>query len=132
MAFHAFLDWRLARDLLAVLENRTLVPDVEHERQMIAKWCDAYNAMPLTDLRANVAAAIWEGSHVGKIGLIARHPLEAAESGDDGVVATRLSDGIAELESRLGDGAPVIVVDSFVLDRDPAAVVALSDMLVAE
>ncbi|MDO1486807.1 dead/deah box helicase [Rhodococcus rhodochrous] len=132
MAFHAFLDWRLARDLLAVLENRTLVPDVEHERQMVAKWCDAYNATPLTDLRANIAAAIWEGSHVGKIGLIARHPLEAAESGDDGVVATRLSDGIAELESRLGDGAPVIVVDSFVLDRDPAAVVALSDMLAAE
>ncbi|MEV4633548.1 DEAD/DEAH box helicase [Rhodococcus coprophilus] len=132
MAFHAFLDWRLARDLLAVLENRSLAPDVELERRLIEKWSEAYNATPIVDLRSGVAAAVWEGSPAGKVGLIARHPLEAAESGEDGVMSARLAQAIAELESRLGGGAAVVVVDSFVLDRDPAAVVALTEMLAAE
>ncbi|MDV6281497.1 DEAD/DEAH box helicase [Rhodococcus jostii] len=126
MAYHALLDWRLAGDLLDVLGGSELPDTLEDERRVLAKWTEAYGATVLTDMTTAVAAAVMDSNVYGRVGIVVRHPLEAAEAGEEGVMSERLADAFAEVESVLGDGSPVVAVDSFVLDRDPGAVIDLA------
>lgn len=121
MAYHALLDWRLARDLLTVLRGRPLVPDESLEHAAIAKWAEAHSA----DVDpAYPAAARITGRH-GDFILRVRHPLEAAETG---IISDRLATAQVELEDRYPDTDGVVFVDTFTLDREPRKVLELIQM----
>ncbi|UNQ41321.1 DEAD/DEAH box helicase [Prescottella equi] len=130
MAFHALLDWRLAGDLLSVLNGEELPVDRAGEGRVLAKWAEGYGAPVLTGLETDVSAAVMDSNVYGRLGVIVRHPLEAAEAGEHGVMSVRIADAFAEVEAEMGDGSPIVVVDSFVLDRDPGAVLDLAQDVV--
>ena len=119
MAYHALLDWRLARDLFGVLSDGTLVVDLERERQALGTWATSMGAEIFEGLPA--AAAVYESRLHGRIGVVAKHPLEASE---DTLLAERLAEAYAELESS-GDLDAIVFVDTFTLDRAPGRVLEM-------
>lgn len=120
MAYHALLDWRLARDLHDVLVGRPLVPDTAVERLAIEAWARAYGAQMLSGLP--VSAARFEDHRYGTHVIIAKHPLEASEQQ---LIAPRIADAIAVAEIEHPDADSVLVVDTFTLDRDPRRVLEM-------
>lgn len=125
MSYHALLDWRLADDLFALLEGKQLNFDIEYERRVLQKWAEGQGGEVVHDLRSPVAAAIYDSNALGgRFGALVRHPLEGAEDGRSGVMSPRIADALSELDGRIG-GTPIVVVDSFVLDRNPASVLEL-------
>ncbi|MDJ0105625.1 DEAD/DEAH box helicase [Rhodococcus erythropolis] len=126
MSFHALLDWRLAADLFALLSGNPLASNLPAEVRALNKWTEGNNAHVVDGLRAPVAAAICE-SVGSRIGIIVRHPFEAAEEG--GLMSPRLAQAFDEIGSRLEGDEPVFAVDSFVLDRSPAEVFRLADLV---
>ncbi len=119
MAYHALLDWRLARDLFGLLRGDGLIIDTDAESRSLRRWAGSLGATPIEGLPA--AAAVYDHRLLGRLGVVARHPLEASE---DNLMAPRLAEAAAELES---DEAPdaVVLVDTFTLDRDPGRVLAM-------
>jgi hypothetical protein len=119
MAYHALLDWRLAKDLFGLLRGDGLLVDDGAENRSLARWAESLGAQTVAGLPA--AAAVYEHPLHGRIGVVARHPLEASESV---LMAPRLAEGAAELESKHGvDG--VVFIDTFTLDRDPGRVLEM-------
>lgn len=119
MAYHALLDWQLARDLFRLLQGRPLSIDPVAQVAAIERWARAYGARLIGN---DVPAAIYESRSYGSFAVIARHAFEASE---ETLIAPRLADTMAEIEaSEEGlDGA--VFVDSFTLDRDPRRVLRL-------
>lgn len=119
MAYHALLDWRLAKDLFRLLQGRPLSIDPVAQVAAIERWARAYGARLIGN---DVPAAIYDSRSYGSFAVIARHAFEASE---DTLIAPRLADTMAEIEaSEEGlDGA--VFVDSFTLDRDPRRVLKL-------
>lgn len=119
MAYHALLDWRLARDLFHLLDGESLGIDEAAERAAIERWARAYGA---TLISSSVAAARYESPSEGSFAVIVRHAFEASE---ESLIAPRLADAMAQIEtSEVGlDG--VVFVDPFTLDRDPRRVLRL-------
>lgn len=120
MSYHALLDWRLAADLLTVLQTGELTPDREREELAVRKWAEGYGGQLLCGLPAS--AALQEHSLYGKCVVVARHPLEAAETA---LISPRLAATLAEVEDQIPDADAVVFVDTFQLDRDPGSVLAL-------
>lgn len=121
MAYHAMLDWRLASDLFAVLSSQPLPNRYEEESVALADWCRAYDGVLVPGLPA--AAAVIEGHLIGRVGVIVRHSLEAAESM---LIAERLSDSMALLEMRQPGLDGIIFIDSFTIQRDPTQVFTMA------
>lgn len=122
MAYHALLDWRLARDLHRVLTGSGLKEDVGRERQAIAQWAQAYDAERVPDL--GVAAAVFDKPRYGRYVVLAKHPLEASETA---LIAPRLA-AAADRAARLyPDVEGVLFVDTFTLDRDPRRVLEMME-----
>ena len=119
MAYHALLDWRLARDLFRLLQGLPLTIDDAAETAAIDRWAHAYNAAPIS---SEVPAARYDSPSVGSFAVIARHPFEASE---DTLIAPRLAEAMAEIEASEEDLDGVVFVDSFTLDRDPRRVLKL-------
>ncbi len=118
MAYHALLDWRLARDLFHLLRGEALRVDLADEAAAVARWSRAYNGL-LLDV-PGVAAAMHTGAY-GKYAVVVRH---AYEGSDDTVMANRLAEALAHIEATNPcDG--IVFVDSFTLDRDPRRVLTL-------
>jgi hypothetical protein len=86
MAYHALLDWRLARDLFALLRGRELNVDTSAQERALQHWAAGFGAEMLQSLPA--AASVFEHPQFGTYAVIARHPLEAAEQG---LIAPRLA-----------------------------------------
>jgi hypothetical protein len=120
MAYHALLDWRLARDLFGVLMGRGLRPDLARETTVLQRWADAYNA---TVLGGTPAAAAYLDSFAGTGVVVARHPLEGS---DRALMAPRLTE-TARIAASRHPGSPVVFVDTFTLDRAPARAVEMCE-----
>ena len=119
MAYHALLDWRLARDLFLLLQGKPLTIDTVMERTSIQQWARAYNA---TFIDGSISAARYENPSDGSFAVIARHAFEATE---DTLFAPRLAEAMAEIEAAEGDLDGIVFVDTFTLDRDPRRVLKL-------
>ena len=119
MAYHALLDWRLARDLLLLLQDQSLNIDTGQDAAAIKRWSRAYNAKPIS---GSVPAARYESPSMGSFAVIARHAFEASE---ETLIAPRLAGAMAEIEASEHGLAGAVFVDAFTLDRDPRGVLKL-------
>lgn len=119
MAYHALLDWRLARDLFKLLEGQPLSIDAATETAAVERWARAYNANPIS---SSVPAARYDSPSEGSFAVIARHAFEASE---DTLIAPRLAEAMAEIEATEEGLDGAVFVDSFTLDRDPRRVLKL-------
>ncbi|MEU2205598.1 DEAD/DEAH box helicase [Microbacterium oleivorans] len=118
MAYHALLDWRLARDLFKLLRGEGLRITDSDESRAIATWAEAYNATPL-DIPG--VAAAQRNDQYGSYTVVLRHPFEGSDSF---VMSDRLAEALAHIEG--GDSSDgVVFVDWFTLDRDPRRVLTL-------
>lgn len=118
MAYHALLDWRLARDLFSLLRGEGLRIDDFEEARALATWAEAYNA---TLLDVPGVAAAQRNDQYGSYTVVLRHPYEGS---DPFVMSERLAVALAHIESSdTSDG--VVFVDWFTLDRDPRRVLTL-------
>ena len=122
MAYHALLDWRLARDLFKVLTGHGLTVDTAAEQNALRRWAASYRATPLDGLPA--AAAVFDSPARGQFIIIARHPLEASEPT---LIAPRLAETCAQAEAIAPGAAAALFVDTFTLDRDPRRVIQMCD-----
>jgi len=119
MAYHALLDWRLARDLFGLLHDGELQVDRAEESKALSRWAAAFGASVL-DL-ASASAAVIETPQYGRFGVVLRHPFEGSDSD---VMSERLADAAAEIEATQ-DCEAVVFVDTFTIDRDPRRVLKL-------
>jgi hypothetical protein len=122
MAYHALLDWRLARDLYAVLGGSALVVDTAAEAAAIGRWSSAFGGKVLAG--APAATTRYSNPKHGDFAVIGKHPLEASENT---LIAPRLADAQAAAEARLPGIDGVIFVDTFTLDRDPRRVLEMCE-----
>lgn len=118
MAYHALLDWRLARDLFGLLRDGQLHIDDAAESTALKRWATAYGA---TVLDVDGVAAAMLDSQYGTYAVVLRHSFEGSDSG---VMSERLADAVAEIESE-HDCDGVVFVDAFTIDRDPRRVLKL-------
>jgi hypothetical protein len=126
MSYHALLDWRLARDLLEVLESGRLTVDTAVETAALRAWSYGYDASPLT----NVPGAVrFTHPRLGDHVLIVRHPLEASETS---FMGDRLAEAMAEAEIEASDARGIVFADTFTLDRDPGKVFELCDAIIPQ
>lgn len=122
MAYHALLDWRLARDLFAVLRGRGLTVDSAADSRALRRWAASYGADNIDGLPA--PAAVFEDPLRGRYIVIARHPLEASEQT---LIAPRLVESRALAEAATPGAVNTVFVDTFTLDRDPRRVIEMCD-----
>jgi hypothetical protein len=120
MSYHALLDWRLARDVLEVLQNGRLTIDPGAQQRALNNWAHGYDAAPLV----GVAGAVRFTYQMTDYVLIVRHPLEASETA---FMAGRLAEVLAMVEIEAPGIAGVVFADAFTLDRDPGRVFQLCD-----
>lgn len=116
MAYHALLDWRLARDLFGLLRDGELHVDRADEAKALRRWAESFGATVLGLPAAS--AAVIDTPQYGKFGVVLRHPFEASDSD---VMSERLADAAAEIEATQ-DCDGVVIIDSFTIDRDPRRV----------
>lgn len=125
MSYHALLDWRLAGDLLEVLQLGQLTVDPRALQQAAGAWAHGYAAEPIAEVPGAVKFFHPQlGDHI----LVVRHPLEASEST---FMADRLARATA-LAEIAAPNKPVIYVDSLTLDRDPGRVFQLCEAVVPQ
>ncbi|GIG27358.1 DEAD/DEAH box helicase [Cellulomonas denverensis] len=122
MAYHALLDWRLARDLYRLLEGGPLAVDTDAERKAIASWSESFGAQIVEG--APAAMAHLNHPKYGSIAIVAKHPLEASETT---LISQRMRDAQVFAEANLGDLDGVVFVDTFTLDRDPRRVLEMCE-----
>lgn len=123
MSYHALLDWRLARDLLEVLEHGRLTVDMEVQAAVLRAWAHGYDAVPL----ANVPGAVrFTHPRLGEHVLVVRHPLEGSEAA---FIGDRLAEAMAEAEIEVQGVRGVVFADTFTLDRDPGRVFELCEAI---
>ncbi|WP_428342369.1 DEAD/DEAH box helicase [Mycobacterium sp.] len=128
MSYHALLDWRLARDLFRVSLGQGLAVSPDYGNELLTAWAQAYGAAPVTQTSAGAYTMITRGARAAAV--IVRHPLEAYEDGNDGVVTARLSDTAGQVYGAETPDA-IVVVDSLVLDRTPRNALSLIDSALA-
>ncbi|KQY41878.1 DEAD/DEAH box helicase [Cellulomonas sp. Root137] len=116
MAYHALLDWRLARDLHKVLQGGALDIDAAAEGNAISRWAKSFGATVVDGFPA--ATARFHGLD-GNFAVVAKHPLEASEQV---LISPRLADCQAQVEVAMEGLDGVVFVDTFTLDRDPRRV----------
>lgn len=115
MAYHTLLDWRLAADLFALLqESQQLAISREREKAAVTKWAQAYNAEP--QLGWEAPAAVLDHPTLGLAVVIAKHPLEAS---DDVLIAPRLASTLAQAHAAIPGAGAIVFADTFLLDRSP-------------
>ena len=109
MAYHPLLDWRLARDLLVLLEGNPLDltgwTELEASRAAgLANQCDGDAVL----LDGGVRAV-----HASGRAIVVAHPLESQDI--EGVPSERLAVAVADAEERYSVrvGAGLLIVDSF-------------------
>jgi hypothetical protein len=114
MAYHALLDWRLARDLFRLLRAEPLAPDGDTEQRVISAWALTYGAQVLAG--TPVPTALFSHPAHGRIAIIAKHPLEAY---DTEAQSDRLENAVAKARDAVPDLDAVVFADTYALDRAP-------------
>jgi Lhr-like helicase len=120
MAYHALLDWRLAKQLLDVLRGRPLTVDSDAERRSVANWARGYGATPVDTLAA--PAAVYRTANGTQFLVIAKSPLEASEPG---LIAPRLQQAYDSARAQYPAARAIIFADTFSLDRDPGRILTM-------
>ncbi|MGY4100432.1 DEAD/DEAH box helicase [Nocardia sp. R16R-3T] len=123
MSYHALLDWRLARDLLHVLQKGQLIVDEQRLHAALAAWAHGYRATVLTSIPG---AARFRHPRLGDHVVIVRHALEASEGN---FMTERLAEALAQVELEEEGIGGIIFVDDITLDRDPGRVFQLCDSI---
>lgn len=121
MAYHALLDWRLARDLFGLMMGRQLRLDADAGVRAVEVWAASMGAESVPGLAA--PAALYDSRLHGRMGVIVKHPLEASE---DILMSPRLAKAYAGLEASGGPDA-IVFIDTFTLDREPGRVLEMFD-----
>jgi hypothetical protein len=128
MPYHALLDWRLGRDLLAVSKGTGLHVSSDYGHSELHAWASAYGGSHVAETPDGLYVAIQRGSQ--KALVIVRHPLEAYEDGPGGIVTPRLAVVAADATAANMVDA-TLVLDTVTLDRTPRVAVALVDEALA-
>lgn len=122
MAYHALLDWRLARDLYRLLSGADLQIDEGKEVAALQIWSQSFKASTLDG--APAPTAHFSSPAMGEFAVIVKHPFEASENG---VIAQRLADAQSFAEAALPEISGTVFVDTFTIDRDPRRVIEMFD-----
>ncbi|MFH9004569.1 DEAD/DEAH box helicase [Streptomyces afghaniensis] len=123
MAYHSLLDWRLASDLLAVLEagEDYQGQPLRQAAVLLRNWASDFpsgDAQFVEDLGGTGPAVLFEE----RLWVAAKSPFEAA---DESLQPQRIKDVRAAAEAD-GSGVPdVVFIDEFVLDKAQGRVTAL-------
>ncbi|MFE9772960.1 DEAD/DEAH box helicase [Streptomyces sp. NPDC005931] len=123
MAYHSLLDWRLASELLTILETGQTGTDrlMRTAGSLLSNWASDFpseDAEFVDDLGGTGPAVLFEE----RLWVAAKSPFEAA---DDGLQSARLREVRDAAVSDSGPAQDVIFVDDFLLDKAPARVTAL-------
>lgn len=114
MAFHALLDWRLARDLLDFVLTKGFTNDERVSERALEAWVRANNASIVQG--SSAPSALFETIDGNRFGLVIKHPFEAAETT---VMSERLARAQVDLEIANSNLQTILFVDYFTLDRAP-------------
>ncbi|MGW0792809.1 DEAD/DEAH box helicase [Streptomyces sp. NPDC002911] len=123
MAYHSLLDWRLAGDLLAILQGRGAASDQRARRAagLLRNWASDFpseDAEFVDDLGGTGPAVLFEE----RVWVAAKSPFEAA---DGSLQSARIS-VVRDAAASDGRNVPdVVFIDDFLLDKAPARVTAL-------
>ncbi|MCG3040448.1 DEAD/DEAH box helicase [Streptomyces sp. S1A] len=123
MAYHSLLDWRLASDLLTILETGQNYQGqlVRQAAGLLRNWASdfpAEDARFVEDLGGTGPAVLFEE----RLWVAVKSPFEAA---DDSLQPQRIRDVRAAAEADGSGATDVVFIDEFVLDKAPARVTAL-------
>ncbi len=118
MPYHPLLDWRVARDMLTLLEGRELdlAEWSETERKRAEALAAESGGKPI-ELAGGVAGVEIEGSVI-----VISHPLE--ETSPAGFTSERIAEALADAEGRASDPGSVLCEDSFSLLRSSGRIVS--------
>ncbi|MGW7466824.1 helicase-related protein [Streptomyces xantholiticus] len=120
MAYHPLLDWRLAADLLGVMQGRKLDVDRENARTLLENWAtDTAGAGRLMDLDSH-PVVIFDDTVVVAV----KSPFETVGRELESERITQVGDEIAQ---QGWDVEEVVFVDDFLLERVPSRVTAQLD-----
>lgn len=119
MRLHPLYDWRLARDLTDALRGRKLRIDPEKHAVLLKGWADEEPHVSLKETAAG-PVVLFTSEFTGEpVAVAVKHPLEAAtdECGNERLQALHHEVRAGGLADRIA------FVDSYSLDRTPAAVI---------
>ncbi|MFE3857993.1 DEAD/DEAH box helicase [Streptomyces griseorubiginosus] len=123
MAYHSLLDWRLAGDLLAILQGRYSASGhgARQSAALLRNWASDFSSEDaefVDDLGGTGPAVLFEE----RFWVAAKSPFEAA----DGSLQSARIGAVRGAAVSDGRGIPdVVFVDDFLLDKAPARVTAL-------
>ncbi|GGV05578.1 DEAD/DEAH box helicase [Kitasatospora aureofaciens] len=123
MAYHTLLDWRLAADLLAVLNGDGLDATTLFARsgKLLRNWAEDpghTDAEFVSDLGGAGPAVLFED----RLWVAAKHPFEAADARLEGA---RLAAVRAAAREETPHAPDVVFIDDFLLDKVPGKVTTL-------
>jgi hypothetical protein len=115
MPYHPLLDWRLARDLLAILGGFDIDAAQRHHQELaLSQWFGAQFGGNARELQGDACAIEFDD-----VSIILTHALESASLDH---LSARLADAVVEQEDRgfsATRGRRLILMDSFNLLRRP-------------
>lgn len=123
MAYHSLLDWRLAGDLLTILQGGGAASDPRARRAagLLRNWASDFSpedAEFVDDLGGTGPAVLFEE----RVWVAAKSPFEAA---DGSLQSARIGVVRDAAASNGRNATDVVFVDDFLLDKAPARVTAL-------
>jgi ATP-dependent helicase YprA (DUF1998 family) len=119
MRLHPLFDWRLARDLLDVLRGRQLDVNSSRHRSLLSQWSHEDSSISVDEVGGE-PVGIYSSDFSGEaVAVAVKHPLESAT---DECEAFRLADLRKGILAK-GLAERVVFIDSYCLDRTPAAVI---------
>ncbi|MFF7599897.1 DEAD/DEAH box helicase [Streptomyces mirabilis] len=123
MAYHPLLDWRLAADLLAIMQGKKLGVDRENARTLLENWAvDTEGAGAVVELGSHPVVIFDE-----TVVVAVKSPFEMVGRNLESERITNVGDEIAQ---QGWDVEEVVFVDDFLLERVPSRVtVQLDDFL---
>lgn len=125
MAYHPLLDWRLAADLLEVMQGRKLDVDRENARTLLSNWsADTEDAGPVMELDSHPVVIFDE-----TVVVAVKSPFEMVGKALESERITKVGDDIAQQGWDVGS---VVFVDDFLLERVPSRVTVLLDRFAAQ
>ncbi len=116
MAYHPLLDWRVARDLLAVLRHGWVTPNSTREEHAIASWASMHR-----DAQVMETAAPSCMFTIGQkqAALVVKHPLEAF---DQNVTSSRIAKTLDVLTAQGVEPGRTVVADFHTVEMSPMVV----------
>ncbi len=116
MAYHPLLDWRVARDLLAVLRHGWVPPSSNREEQAIASWASMHRDARLMETPAPSCIFTIRQKQAA---LVVKHPLEAF---DQNVASSRIAKTLDVLTAQGVEPGRTVVADFTTLGMSPMVV----------